>query len=259
MGIRLDAGYLDSLRELGLTPKPLAGWLTRGRDMTRILGTLDHHTAGARTGYWPSGRVLLEGRPDLPGPLCQPSTPRAAPGDMTVYVVAAGKANHAGTGRLPVDPSADSNYELIGLERELVGDGSDITPHRTDVACRVHAATLRWAGITDPRRTVRHATYATPTGRKIDTAGVTDSHLQGRIGILLAEPTITAQEIDAMETTFVRECHELYLGAPTRLAEYSLEQRRSFDYWLHMILTGQVSREKARAEFQAAARTYGRL
>lgn len=261
MGVRFDRGYLDALRHFGLRPVEVAGCWTSGRDFTAIKGSLDHHTAGARSGYWPSARILLEGRSDLPPRLCNTSTPRAGDGDMTVYFCAAGKANHAGTGRLPVDHSADSNYELAGLERELVGDGSDLTPHRHDVACRVHAATLSWAGLTDVRRVVRHATYALPAGRKIDTRGVTDAALQDRVRILLTYGTFppSPQEINDMEATFVRELHEIYLGADPVPKNWNNGLRASFNHWLWVLLSGQMNREQVRQQFQKAAQDAGRI
>ncbi|MBA2282275.1 MAG: hypothetical protein H0W25_13755 [Acidimicrobiia bacterium] len=173
----------DALRAEGLEPVLVAGWERRGYEFPATpLGSLDHHTAGPRFGYMPSLGVLTNGRPDLPGPLAQVGSPRSEPGDWRVYVIASGKANHGGAGYWA---GADSNYEMCGLERELVGDGSDLTKHRNDVAIRVHTAFARLCGF--PATSVaRHAEYALPKGRKPDTAGITGSWLRGAVAARLA-------------------------------------------------------------------------
>src|SRR5262245_36671178 len=79
------------LKAAGLKVAVVDGWESRGRDeMGQVVGVICHHTAGPRLGNMPSLRTLIEGRPDLPGPLAQLGLGR----DGTYYVVAAGRCNH---------------------------------------------------------------------------------------------------------------------------------------------------------------------
>jgi hypothetical protein len=62
----------------------------------------------------PSLGIITNGRPDLPGPLAQLCLGR----DGTMYVVAAGRCNHAGTGNWQGFTRA---YNFIGIEAENAG------------------------------------------------------------------------------------------------------------------------------------------
>lgn len=250
-------GLPDALRSEGLEPVLVAGWATRGNDLPRLpSGSLDHHTAGPRTGYMPSLGVLTNGRSDLPGPLAQVGSPRSEPGDWRVYVIASGKANHAGAGYWA---GADSNYELCGNERELVGDGSDITKHRNDVAVRVHAAFARLCGF--PATSVaRHAEYALPKGRKIDTAGVTGPWLRGAVAARLdgTPPTTPALEVE-MLLDYVVKLHVVYLALSPDPRDYSKAELQSVNFWCWQLTSGQKNAEQARAAFESTAKAAGRI
>ena len=88
------------LDNAGLKVAETPGWRSRGRaDMPRPLGVMCHHTANPHSGNMPTLNMLINGRSDLPGPLCQLGLGR----DGTFYVVAAGRANHAGLGRWQSD------------------------------------------------------------------------------------------------------------------------------------------------------------
>src|SRR4051795_12520666 len=85
------------LRKHGLKVVEVDGWYDRGRPSStgelNPVGVLCHHTATTKsTSITNVLKLLRVGRSDLPGPLCQFSLGR----DGTVYVVAAGRANHAG-------------------------------------------------------------------------------------------------------------------------------------------------------------------
>jgi hypothetical protein len=83
------------LMDAGLKVATVDGWDERGRDdVDRIYGVMCHHTAGAKAGNMPSLRTIIDGRPDLPGPLAQLGLGR----DGTYYGIAAGGCNHAGNG-----------------------------------------------------------------------------------------------------------------------------------------------------------------
>ncbi|MEO5837776.1 MAG: peptidoglycan-binding protein, partial [Acidimicrobiales bacterium] len=87
-----DTAIAQRLRNAGLKVVEVDGWLTRVSDSFDARGLVDHHTAGGRTGNAPSLNICINGRSDLPGPLCNVLIGR----DGTCYVIAAGRANHAG-------------------------------------------------------------------------------------------------------------------------------------------------------------------
>ena len=120
---RLPANLPDLLRAEGLNVVEVDGWQTRGRpastgDFTPV-GVLWHHT-GAYDGLndAQSDRAYADwlfktGRTDLPAPLCQLSI--SAEG--TVYVGAAGRANHAGKAKSSGTVAAgDGNRLYVGVE-----------------------------------------------------------------------------------------------------------------------------------------------
>src|SRR4051812_23297953 len=104
------------LKDAGLKVATVPGWETRGHgDMGNILGVICHHTAGQRHGNMPSLDVVLNGRPDLSGPLAQLGLGR----DGTYYVVAAGRCYHAGAGIWKGITNGNTNF--IGIEAENTG------------------------------------------------------------------------------------------------------------------------------------------
>src|SRR5687768_11235408 len=105
-----------TLKDAGLKVATVPGWEDRGRaDVGRIAGVICHHTAGPRVGNMPSLKIIVEGRPDLPGPLSRLGLGR----DGTYYVIAAGRCNHAGAGLWNGIANGNANY--IGIEAENTG------------------------------------------------------------------------------------------------------------------------------------------
>lgn len=154
----------DVLRAEGRVVVEVSGWQTRGTGaFSTALGVLLHHTAGAATGNFPSLPVLVSGRAGLPGPLANLGLAR----DGTWYVIAAGRANHAGAGVLPFCPRNQGNEHLIGVEAESTGRG-DWTGAQLDSYPRGVAALLRHLGL-DASRAAGHKEWA--PSRKIDPAG----------------------------------------------------------------------------------------
>jgi hypothetical protein len=85
----------DVLQRANLKTAEVPEWRGRGRgEMGRVRGVMIHHTVGLPTGNMPSLNLLVRGRADLAGPLAQLGLGR----DGTFYVIAAGRANHAGKG-----------------------------------------------------------------------------------------------------------------------------------------------------------------
>lgn len=170
-----DTDIARRLRAAGLKVVEVAGWQTRGSVTFHPRGSVDHHTAGPRRGNAPSLGVCINGRPDLPGPLCHVLVGR----DLTCYLIAAGRANHAGTGGWK---GLTGNSSVYGVERENVGTPVEPwTPEQT-----VHAATVHRAlsgGKFTPNFTCRHAEWA--PRRKVDTHSISGNLLRA----LIAKPT----------------------------------------------------------------------
>jgi N-acetyl-anhydromuramyl-L-alanine amidase AmpD len=114
----------------------------------------------------PSLGIVTNGRPDLPGPLSQLCLGR----DGTFFVVAAGRANHAGVGNWQGVTTGNSNF--IGIEAENTGlmDGPNADPWpdvQLDAYRRGVAAILEKIR-TNAIMCCGHKEYALPVGRKRD-------------------------------------------------------------------------------------------
>jgi len=116
----------DVLKNAGLKVKEERGWKSRGHgSMKGFHGILLHHTAGAKTGNFPSLNVVKNGRPGLGGPLANLGLAR----DGTWHIIAAGKAWHAGRGGYDWEGDnlkiKSGNDYLIGIEAENTGVAND--------------------------------------------------------------------------------------------------------------------------------------
>lgn len=154
----------DVLRAAGLTVQAVDGWQTRGHgDFGKPLGVLCHHTCGPKDGDIRDLHVLIDGRPDLAGPLCNLGLARSG----VFWVVAAGRAYHAGAGNwLGV---TNGNTNLVGIEAENVGDGKDPWPDvQMDAYHRGCAAIMKHIGAKNAAMVAGHKEYALPHGRKDD-------------------------------------------------------------------------------------------
>lgn len=161
----------DVLHSAGLKVAEVPGWRERGRgDVGPIRGVMCHHTAGPtrKHGVMPSLHTVVNGRPAepgrkaLPGPLAQLGLAR----DGTFFVVAAGRANHAGDGKW--EELATGNSSFIGIEAENTGLADDEWPDvQVDAYQRGVAAILNKIGA-DSIMCCGHKEYALPKGRKPD-------------------------------------------------------------------------------------------
>jgi len=154
----------DVLKAAGLKVATVDGWETRGRgDVGPIVGIICHHTAGPKNGNMPSLGTLVRGRSDLPGPLAQLGLGR----DGTYYVIAAGRANHAGAGTW--NGVSSGNTRFIGIEAENTGLANDSPwpAEQLDAYHRGVAAILAHLG-RGSEWCAGHKEYATPRGRKSD-------------------------------------------------------------------------------------------
>lgn len=152
----------DVLRTAGLVVHEVTGWQTRGSSTFDPRWQVFHHTASHAGANAPALGICTNGRSDLAGPLCNILVARN--GDC--YVVASGRANHAGTGRYP--DGTTGNSLSIGWECENNGIGEPWPATQLDAIARGQAAVAVHLG--QPASSViYHRTYA--PSRKIDPAG----------------------------------------------------------------------------------------
>lgn len=124
---KLPKNTPEILRKAGLKVVETDGWYNRGRPAStgglNPAGVLCHHTATKKS--TPKSAVLkllINGRSDLPGPLCHFGLGR----DGTVYLIAAGRANHAGKARSSgTVAGGDGNQLYWAIEAFNDGVGED--------------------------------------------------------------------------------------------------------------------------------------
>ena len=154
-----DLGIASRLRAAGLRVVEVAGWQSAGSDSFYPAGSVNHHTAGPSSGTTPSLVTCIEGRPDLPGPLCNVYQSREPSGADIAYVIASGRANHAGEGGWK---GLSGNASVYGLEVEHSGL-EPVPEARLTIAARIHAAMF----LADVSMVCQHSEW---TSRKIDMA-----------------------------------------------------------------------------------------
>lgn len=173
-----DATWLaDVLRDEGCDVTEIDGWTTRRRagspstlDPQVVVG---HHTAGASSGEMPSLNILINGRADLSGPLCNVGLARSG----RYYIVAAGPSNNAGPGGWA---GFSGNYRTLGIEAE--NDGYQDWPQvQLDAYVHGSAAMLRHLGF-DADRWCRHHEWA---AYKPDPHGIDGPFFRAVIGGLI--------------------------------------------------------------------------
>lgn len=171
-------GLADALHDEGLPVVEIDGWKARGSASFNPRGTVNHHTAGAARGDHPSLNVCIHGRAGIPGPLCH--TLRGRNG--VFYVLASGRANHAGTGGWN---GLSGNSSVVGLELEHVGTSAEpVTAQLIEDAERWHAAVLRLIGA-PASMACQHREWA--PRRKIDAYGFDGPTFRRHIAVLLAQ------------------------------------------------------------------------
>lgn len=150
----------DALRAHGLTVHEVTGWQSRGSVVFTPQGVVCHHTASAAGSDHPALGICVNGRSDLAGPLCNVLLARN--GDC--YIVASGRANHAGSGGWR---GLSGNSSMLGIEAENNGVGEPWPEHQIDAYHRLCAAMCAGGGF-GPDTVCYHREW---TSRKIDPAG----------------------------------------------------------------------------------------
>lgn len=184
-------GKFDSLRgtdDLGSLPLLLAalgadyeevdGW--RGRQVGPgehwdCEWVIDHHTAAAHADGHESLRWLVHG--GLAG-VRAPYAHALIGREPKIFLIAAGRANHAGVGGPFKNVPKDSmNAYGYGIEVEAPGRAQDFAPGQFDMMCKLNAAVL-WLVGQPVNRVIRHkdwtdggvdgVPYLPTRGRKVD-------------------------------------------------------------------------------------------
>ena len=168
----------EKARQWGLTVVEVDGWRERGSASFDPVGVVCHHTAGAASGDMPSLRLLITGRPDCPGPLCNVGLARSG----AVYVVAAGRANHAGKGGWR---GLNGNSSVLGIEAENTGKGEPWPALQLNAYRRLAAALA--SGVRKGAEAVcGHREWA--PGRKPDPQGIDMDEFRRSVAQLLGGP-----------------------------------------------------------------------
>jgi hypothetical protein len=130
----------------------------------RINGHVGHHTASnATSGITPSLGTVIYGRPDLAGPLAQTLLGR----DARWYIVASGRANHAGSGQWP--GIALGNGDTLATEAENNGLNTETwSMNCVRSYARGVAALLNAQGLPAERFCAHYEWATNPVGRKVD-------------------------------------------------------------------------------------------
>ncbi len=168
----------DTARQWGLNVVEVDGWHERGSESFRPAGVVCHHTAGAESGDMPSLRLLINGRSDCPGPLCNVGLARSG----TVYVIAAGRANHAGKGGWR---GLTGNSSVLGIEAENTGRGEPWPAAQLDAYRRLAAALASGTG-KGAEFVCAHREWA--PGRKPDPRDIEMDEFRQSVAQLLGEP-----------------------------------------------------------------------
>jgi hypothetical protein len=140
---------VDVLRAAGLKVVEIPGWKTRGRPgsfaPTRVLA---HHTGGKSDSRAYVDWMATDGRSDLKPPLAQLALDRSG----TWFVMAAGRANHAGQCK-PIDGLktygdgrnyGDGNAQMVGVEAMNTGSEGWAPPQYDSYVRGVSALTKHY-------------------------------------------------------------------------------------------------------------------
>lgn len=211
----------EVLRDAGLEVVEKPGWETRGRDSMKPGGVVCHHTGGVSDNDASYADFLIRGRADLPGPLSQLFLDQRG----RWWVLAAGKANHAGSGGWK---GLVGNSSVIGVEAEHAGTASvgwpdvQLQSYKTGVA-----ALLKKIG-RNADWCCGHKEWA--PGRKIDPAGIDMNTFRADVGRILADTT-TNIPADRLTPDEVRKLRALIaawesVGSNPSFPKYTIQHVR---------------------------------
>ena len=176
-----------ALRSEGCTVVEQAGWKTRGRPTStgqfNPRAVLLHHTASginsSSSNPHPALNTVINGRSDLPGPLCHILIDWRG----WCYTIAAGRANHAGTARAsgPM-PAGDGNALYVGIEIDYNAPHQGHSTAQFSAVLTATTAILRHFG---KNESYVRAHRETSTTGKIDPSGIDMANFRALVGIQL--------------------------------------------------------------------------
>jgi hypothetical protein len=184
---------VDVLRGAGVQVVVEGDWLNRMRpgDFAPI-GVLWHHTAAtsSATNPHPALNICINGRSDLPGPLCQALVDYHG----VFHVISAGRCNHAGASRGsgPI-PAGDGNTLMIGWEIDYNGVNQAMTQAQYNASIAATAAVLKRLG-----RDASHARghRETSTSGKIDLSFIDLDVMRADVAAKMAGPAAWSAVVD---------------------------------------------------------------
>jgi hypothetical protein len=195
----------DVARSGGLNVVEVINWKTRGHGaQTSVKKIVCHHTGGPPTGDMPSLNTVVNGRPDLAGPLSHFTISRSG----IVYVVAAGQCWHTGA---VLRPEYGNPY-AIGIEAE--GTGKDPWPEAQMIAYVKLCAVLCVAFGLKASDVLGHKEICSPVGRKPDPnfdMGTFRVRVEGAINNHGAPPPAPEDEDEPM---IVKPSNDDYVSVP---------------------------------------------
>ncbi len=215
----------DELRRWGLPVAEVDGWRERGAATLDPGGTLIHHDAlSASASAAAALALMVHGRHDLAGPLGNlwiddDNDHTAATGDPLVYVIASGRANHAGDGDWY---GLRGNSKLIGIEARNNGRGEVWSPAMSLTYLRTVAALQHRLG-RHAGWVAGHKEYARPKGRKVDPAGIDMNAFRSGVQAILAkgpDPTNPPPRVEPVATPPVADA----IGEDLRRALFYVKQ-----------------------------------
>ena len=169
---------LENLKKYDVPVIEIDGWRTRGSSTFNPKGGVNHHTVGPRRGFVPSLGVCINGRSDVPGPLCHILGGR----DHVARLIACGRANHAGKGG---NFGLSGNSSVFGLEMEHTGIAATepVLPETIEFMARIQAAFALTGGY-NADKVMQHWEW---TSRKIDfvKGSLDPNHFRGMVEDLL--------------------------------------------------------------------------
>jgi N-acetylmuramoyl-L-alanine amidase len=183
------------MKDSGLTVKASTGWEGRGRSSSvNYWAVLAHHTAAEND----NDALLINGRSDVPGPLCNWALHEN--GDWVL--IASGRANHAGEGTLP--SSESYGIEATGPQDYPDKYGPSAFPQNYQSYELGVACILAVMG-QDTGDLFGHKETARPIGRKIDPYFSMDSF---RTGVKAEDPGRPEADMDSTEHRWLREIYQ---------------------------------------------------
>lgn len=150
--------------------------------MGTIYGPMLHHTGTPETasGDYPTLRIVRDGRPGLENSLCMFGLGRSG----TIYLVNQNVSWHSGAGNW--NGVTDGNGHFAGIEAEGPYRGA-WPAAELDSYQRLVASILLETG-RDTNWMPRHAEFARPAGRKVDTSNINMTEFKGAVRYYLQNP-----------------------------------------------------------------------